>query len=151
MVKITVAFAFVTAYLMLYSNDSTMIHIFFEGFSIKENCLVLVEGLHTQPGLEQEVQLIYLRACGLSVINQWAMEETCSKEANSSKLLFERFSMAECGIRLELWVSHSILWRVGLLSVKQPFRADWIGAQIHCVCPSSNLQNLPGGCLKPLY
>lgn len=102
MVRITVAFAFVTAYLMLYTNDSTIIHIFFEPFRVKENCLVLVEGLHIQPGLEQEVQLIYLRACGLSVTNQWAMDETCSKEAHSSKLLFERFGMAECGIRLEL-------------------------------------------------
>lgn len=61
---------------------------------IKENCLILVEGLHIQPDLEQEVQLISLRARGLSVVNKWAIEETCSKEADSLKLLFERFGMA---------------------------------------------------------
>lgn len=44
------------------------------------------------------MQLISLRACGLSEIMKWAVKEIFSKEVDSSKLLFERFGMEDDGL-----------------------------------------------------
>lgn len=62
---------------------------------IKANPLMHDEGLRIQPGLEQEMQLISLRARGLSETTKWAMENACLEEVGSSKLLFERFGTEE--------------------------------------------------------
>lgn len=151
MVRITVVFAFVTAYLMLYTNDSTIPHIFFEPFRIKQKlsgtCWRFAHSARSGAGsaadLFESMWSFSDKSMGhgRNLLQGGKQFKTLVWEVWYGRVWNHTRAMSKPQHPLESWSAFS-----------EATLQSWLNRSPDPLCMSQlNLQNLPGGCLKPLY